>query len=273
MTVNFRKTNIIAPALLAFLLASAVFAGIEEDPEKAYRALHALDSVDIPQPVYTDAFGPGEKLEFSVDYGFINAGWAIMEVPSIVEYQGREAFYFKTTAGTNKTFSVFYKVEDMAESIMDMERWHSLRHEKHLREGNYRADRWFKFDQEKNVVTSKKHEVETYEDALDIFSAFYYTRTLEMEPGDTFYLPNHTDGKNYPLRVAVHRREEVTVPAGSFNCLVVEPILRAPGIFEHKGNIYIWLTHDGHRMPVLMKTKIIIGSISASLVDYHLSDY
>ena len=126
------------------------------------------------------------------------------------------------------------------------------------------------FDQEKNRAISKDYNIETYPNVLDVLGAFYFARTLEMEPGDTFHLPNHTDGKNYPLRVAVHRREEVTVPAGTFKTIVVEPILEAPGIFEHKGNVFVWLTDDKVKMPVMMKTKIIIGSIDATLIEYRL---
>ncbi|MGC9314250.1 MAG: DUF3108 domain-containing protein [bacterium] len=261
----------IKTALFVVIIAgAALFAKVETDPEKAELALRALDSVEIPTPVNTDAFQPGEFLKFSIDYGFVNAGWAEMEVLSIVEYKGRLAYNIQTRAGTNKTFSVIFHVEDRVVSLLDMEEFYSLRHEKHLREGNYRANRWFTFDHEKNRAISKGYNIETYPNVLDVLSAFYFARTLEMEPGDTFHLPNHTDGKNYPLRVAVHRREEVTVPAGTFNTIVVEPILEAPGIFEHKGNVFIWLTDDKVKMPVMMKTKIIIGSIDATLLEYRL---
>lgn len=255
---------------MLLFFAIVTLAKVETDPEKVEMALHALDSVEVPFPDNTDAFQPVEYLRFSVDYGFVNAGWAEMEVVSIVEYKGRLAYNLQTRAGTNKTFSVIFPVEDRVVSLLDVEEFYSLRHEKHLSEGNYHADRWFTFDQTENRAISKNYNIETYARVMDVLSAFYFARTLEMAPGDTFYLPNHTDGKNYPLRVAVHRREEVTVEAGTFKTIVVEPILKAPGIFEHKGNVYVWLTDDDKKMPVLMRTKIIIGSIDASLQEYRL---
>jgi hypothetical protein len=259
-----------ATVFVLLILAAAIVAKVETDPAKAELALRALDSVKIPTPDNPDAFKPGELLKFSIDYGFVNAGWAEMEIASIVEYKGRLAYNIQTRAGTNKTFSVIFPVDDRVVSLLDKKEFYSLRHEKHLSEGNYRANRWFTFDQDNNRAISKDYDIETYPRVLDVLGAFYFARTLEMEPGDTFYLPNHTDGKNYPLTVAVHRREVVTVPAGTFKTIVVEPILRAPGIFEHKGNVFIWLTDDKIKMPVLMKTKIIIGSIDASLVEYRL---
>jgi hypothetical protein len=37
-------------------------------------------------------------------------------------------------------------------------------------------------------------------------------------------------------------------------------------VFQHKGEIYIWLTDDERKIPVLMKSEISIGSIMATLV-------
>jgi hypothetical protein len=254
--------------MLIIALSALLFAKPETDPAKAKAALHALDSLEIPKPVILDAFKPGEYLKFSVDYGFINAGWATMEVVSIVEYNERPVYRIETKAGTNATFSLIFKVEDRVLSLLDTEKFYTLRHEKHLNEGNYHADRWFTFDQTNHLAVSKGYKLETYKNVMDVLSAFYYTRMLELSVGDTFYLPNHTDGKNYPLRVVVHRKETVKVPAGKFNCIVVQPLLSTPGIFEQKGNVYIWLTDDKRRMPVLMKTEVFIGSVDASLIEY-----
>jgi hypothetical protein len=44
--------------------------------------------------------------------------------------------------------------------------------------------------------------------------------------------------------------------------------MREGGIFTAKGKLTIWITADERRMPVLLRTKIVVGSISASLVKY-----
>ena len=64
-------------------------------------------------------------------------------------------------------------------------------------------------------------------------------------------------------------RDRVTTPAGAFNCVVIEPVLRAGGIFKNKGRLVIWLTDDERRMPVLMRSKVAIGSISVVLEEAH----
>jgi hypothetical protein len=96
----------------------------------------------------------------------------------------------------------------------------------------------------------------------------YYVRTLPLEPGQSISIANHTDGKNYPLIVKVLGRERVKVDAGEFDCIVVEPILRGPGVFQQKGRLTVWLTDDHRRMPVLMKSKVVIGHVAAILKSY-----
>ena len=47
----------------------------------------------------------------------------------------------------------------------------------------------------------------------------------------------------------------------------IEPLLRAGGIFKNKGRLVVWITDDERRMPVLMKSKVTIGSISVVLTE------
>jgi hypothetical protein len=70
--------------------------------------------------------------------------------------------------------------------------------------------------------------------------------------------------------VKVLRKEHVRVHAGEFDCIVVQPVLRYPGLFEQKGKLTIWLTDDAKKMPVMMRSKVVIGSINAALKEARL---
>ena len=87
-----------------------------------------------------------------------------------------------------------------------------------------------------------------------------------MEVGKVLSIDTYSDGKLYPLKVLIHRREEIRVPAGRFNCIVVEPMLEGEGIFNQTGRITIWLTDDDRRIPVRVRSKVFVGSISIRLV-------
>ena len=226
--------------------------------------------IETPVPSFVP-FGDGEKLVFSVQYGIINAGEATLEIRNIAEIDGIPCYHIVSDARTNRVFSKFFKVRDRFESFMDTTALVSLYYEKHLREGKYRKNEAVKFDQTSHLAIYKDKEVPIPPRTQDVLSSLYYVRTLPLEVGQSFAVSNHTNGKNYPLVVKVLRKERITVEAGSFNCIVVEPILRSAGLFKHKGRLTVWLTDDKYRIPVLMESKVVVGAISAVLKSYQLS--
>lgn len=230
------------------------------DPSKAQRT---IDNA---------AFGVGEKLTFDVNYGFINAGSATMEVTRLIEYQQRPCYQIQSRAQSNSFFSSFYRVEDRVESITDAVGIFSWRFEKDLNEGSYKAKRQCSFDQEKQRVYEGKDTIVVAPFIQDALSTLYYVRTQKLEVGKSIFLDNFVDGKAYKLEVKVLREETIKVDAGSFDCVVVEPLTSSVGVFKHEGRLTVWLTNDRLKMPVLMKSKVLVGSISAELTDFTLGE-
>lgn len=260
-----KNKNLIILAISIVLISLLADVAPKEEAEKHLRA---FDDVEVPRPSNPEAVRLGERLLFEVGYGPVKAGFGELSIPTIIEYEENLCYLIQSRAWTNKAFNLIFPVQDMFTSIWDAESLYSYRTEKHLSEGDYRSNEWIKFDQENNRAISKDYDIETYPRVQDILSSFYYARTLELEVGDSIPLPNHTDGKNYPVLVVTHRREKIEVPAGTFNCLVVEPILKTPGLFDQKGRIFIWVTDNKVKMPVKMVTKIVIGEISADLIEF-----
>jgi hypothetical protein len=233
----------------------------------------APDPPDRPPLPDVLPFGVGEYLKFSIDYGVINAGGATMTVERVRRITGRECLDIRTEAKSNGFFSKFYKVWDRAQTFLDRETLLPRRFEKHLREGSYRKDLTVKFDRDDNLARYENDdEIVIHPWAQDELSAFYYVRTLPLEVGEDVFIDNHANRKNYPLKVIVHRRETVEVEAGKFDCLVIEPVIREGGIFTAKGTLTIWITDDERRMPVKMTSKVVVGSISASLQEFRLGE-
>jgi hypothetical protein len=218
----------------------------------------------------TVPFQAGEYLLFSIRYGLIYAGDATLEIRNIAVIGGRESFHIVSTARTNKAFDLVFKVRDHHESFMDRENLFSLRFEQHLREGGFRRDAVVNFDQKNHLAIWKDKEVKIPPNTQDFLSALYYIRTIELKVGQAVALANHTGGKNYPIYIKVLRRESVEVPAGKFDCLVVEPVLETSTIFKHKGRLTIWLTDDNLKMPVLLRSKVVVGAFEASLKEYSI---
>lgn len=215
------------------------------------------------------AFGVGEKLTFSVKYGKIPAGTAIMEISDTTVFDNRKCFRIVSSANSNDIVSVFYKVRDSVETLVDISGIFPRSFHKKLKEGGYKVDRTTILDQRRHVAITGADTIATYSFVQDPLSSLYYIRTQDLIPGKDVFIDNHADKKNYPLKVIVHKREKIKVPAGEFYCVVVEPVMRSEGIFKSKGNIRIWLTDDLYKMPVMMKSEVsFLGSISAQLSSY-----
>lgn len=229
----------------------------------------ALRHAEASMPFKDDAIVVGEKLTFSVRYGLLRAGEAVLEVVGMEEIDNQSCYHVVSLAKSNSVFDKIYKVRDRVESWMDADFLFSRRFRKSLREGSYRRDQTIEMDQEHRLARYNDGRVfEFVEAAHDVLSAFYFIRTQELGPDQELMLESHADRKNYPLRVLVHGRERVDTPAGTFDCIVVEPMLRTPGLFKHEGKLKIWLTDDSRRMPVLMRSKIPIGSITVILTEF-----
>lgn len=214
----------------------------------------------------------GEYFQFSIDWNGLNGGSSLMQVQNLHTVDGHRVYRIVTKAESNSFVSRFYKVRDRAESFIDAESLVSRRFVKHLREGGYKQDLDVRFDQEnRKAVYAGGPTVDVPAKVHDVLSAFYYVRTRPLVIGTSFTIPTHDNKKSYEMEVKVHKRERIEVPAGKFDCILVEPVLKSEGVFQSKGSILVWLTDDERRIPVLVKSKVPVGSISVSLTDLRLS--
>jgi len=217
------------------------------------------------------AFKEGEKLTFDINYGFITAGVATMSIPRIKRISGRDAYYVTFEVNSVPSFNWLYKVRDRYETYIDVDGIFPWRFEQHIREGGYVRDFAAFFDQRKSKAKTSNGEYDIPQYANDILSAFYYTRTLDfsnMKEGNKFHLQNFFKDKVYDLDVVFRGKETIEVPAGKFDCIIIEPLVREGGLFKHDGDIIIWLTDDNLKVPVKVRTKIIIGYVEAMLTSY-----
>lgn len=227
-----------------------------------------IDSVFRYQP--NDAFGVGEELTFNIGWKMVKAGEAKMIVDEVIDHDGRPVYRIKTLAKSFPFFDSFFKVRDTAESWIDVEGLFSWYFRKVLHEGGYDNEQIQTFDQYRNIAYfgDTIYTVPRY--VHDVLSSLYFMRAIDLKIGDTIMLDNFSKNKCYPLAVIVHGKEIIDVPAGKFKCIKVEPLLKAAGIFKNEGQLTVWLTDDRLRMPVLMKSKVVVGSIYTELTDYKI---
>jgi hypothetical protein len=271
------RRGALAAAVLAALcvsLAVAARAGDEDDSVAAEPDTSDIAaSIQLPPPgqhevlpAPTQPVRPGESLRFSVQWKFIHAGTAWLEVPEAVDWNGRPALLLVARAESNGFVSTFYKVRNRIESVWDRDGHFSWRYFEKRREGRYRVENEMLFDYGARKVNYHDGRVFDIPDfCQDALSAFYYTRTQPLPVGGSVVFDYHASKKSLPLEVKVLGRDRVKVPAGQFDCIVIEPVLKAGGVFKNKGRLLIWLTADERRIPVLMRSKVTIGSVDVVL--------
>ena len=227
--------------------------------------------VDTIRILENRAFTSGEYLQFDVKYGFITAGDAWMAVSDTVIPNGRLCHRVNFGVNSKPFFDWIYKVVDRYSTFIDTKGLFPWRFEQHISEGNFRRDFTADFDQVNHFArtSEKTYPIPAY--VHDIMSAFYFARTIDysgFRPGQKIHLQNFYKDSTYELDVKYKGRQQIEVPAGKFNCIIVEPLAREGGLFKSDGTVYLWITDDERKMPVKVSAKIVIGSIDSELVEY-----
>ncbi len=255
------------------LLARAIADSIQKKQMRDSLAQEQDDSLKRARlrTIENDAFGVGERLVFDVNYGFINAGEAVMYVAGYDSISDRKCYRVEFTVTSHPSFNWIYKVDDRYLTFIDADAIVPWKFEQHIREGSYRRDFIAEFDQIRHVATTTEGKYEIPDYVHDIMSAFYYARVLDystMKVGEGPTLFNFYKDKSHELKVRFLGRQELEVEAGTFNTIVVEPLVKEGGLFKSEGRIVIWLTDDERKIPVRVNTKVVIGSIDTELKQY-----
>ena len=159
-----------------------------------------------------------------------------------------------------------FRVRDTTASWFSPGSFISRRFVQHLREGRYHADRDFRMDPSHGVY-SNGAAVDSLPSAepMDDISLLYYVRTLPLVDGDQYELRRYFQATGNPIVIRVVRHERVTVPAGTFDAVVVEPRIATPGIFADEGRAQVWFSADSARLLLQLKAHVRFGSLNLYL--------
>jgi hypothetical protein len=249
-------------------------------PAPATAALVALVALAGAGPARPSElpFGVGERITMRITYAHLLAGRAWVSVlPG--EQDGRPVIRYEALARSQGFFAWLFRfrVNDRTVATWDPVSGCSLSIEKHLREGRAERDQVVVFDPVRGIaevddlkIAQTRFEVGPC--ALDILSAFFVTRIRGVSESAPLTLPVFDNGRHYRLGVRFVERERLDLPpplGERVPTVVVEPqLIEGTGLFVKEGRLKIWLTDDARRIPVRMRSKVAIGSVSADLESY-----
>ena len=135
-------------------------------------------SFDSQKP---DAYDSGEWFKFRIHYGFVNAGYATLEVKEALK--GNKNIYHAIGKGYTVGMSrFFFKVDDNYESYFDKVTNKPFQFVRKIDEGGYTKNQEGFFNQDVNKVLVKDYKnktektVSVTENVQDIISTFYFLR-------------------------------------------------------------------------------------------------
>ena len=213
-------------------------------------------------------FAPGERLTYDVRFGPIKAGTGAMEVRGVETVRGRPAYH---TVFSVKGGVPGFRVNDVFESWFARDDLSSLRFHKDQDEGpSERTSRYEIFPERRTYddLRDEKGELPSTDSPLDDGSFLYYIRTVPLTVGQTYRFEQYFKPDRNPVTLRVLRRERVTVPAGTFDAIVVQPSIKTPGIFSEGGRAEVWISDDDRRMILQLKSKLKFGSLNLFLTSH-----
>jgi hypothetical protein len=217
----------------------------------------------------TVPFKLGESAEYDVKFGVLHVGAANTAVVGVDDVRGRSAWHtvFRINGGT-----FFYHVNDIFESWIDRVTFSSLRFLQTQQEGSKDRAKHYEIYPDLGTFTEMDKQpprnLTGVKNPLDDGSFLFYIRTLPLSVGQTYESNRYFRPEHNPVRIRVLRKETITVPAGKFDCIVVQPMLKTNGIFSENGHAEVWLTDDPRHILVQLKARLKFGSINLYLRSY-----
>lgn len=260
-------TTIVTTGVLAFLLLAGLPAAdalrAQSDPDGNGRTEAPMAGPAAPAP-----FGPGEHLIYQVKLGVVSVGSGFMRVEGLDTVRGHETYHVNMGLDASAMFGLA-TVRDRYESWLDTRLLVSRRFIRDVHQINYKSrrifeiypeeQRWERADADQSGQTGSAL-------ALDEIAFLYFVRTLPLEVGAEYSFNRYFKEDGNPVRLKVLRKERVEVPAGTFDVIVVQPIINTDGLFSEGGEAEVYFTDDEKRHLVYLRSRIpLVGSVSLHL--------
>lgn len=223
----------------------------------------------------------GERTLLDITYFGATAGQLELTVLPSKVVSDRLSYHFRAKATSTSVFSLFYRVNDVAESFMDTEGLFSHKYSLKLDESKQQRDvlelydyrkkkayYWSKLEHNDKGVHNDQSEIDLVPFTQDGLSAFFYVRTLPLEVGKVFEFPVVNNGKLRTVRVTVIREETLSTKIGEFPSFVLKPEVVLDGVLQNSGDSFMWISNDAQRRILKMDAKIKVGSVIGYLREH-----
>jgi hypothetical protein len=230
-----------------------------------------------------ESFAEGEEVSYRVHYGFITAGEAVMRIDNRIHRLNDRPCYKidvfgKTTGLANKLFGV----NNNWGTYLDTAAVVPHKAYRYIREGGYRKNEVVNFEQlnkrvrvnrlnKSNEKIKKIDEYEVPHNVQDMVSGYYFLRTLDYtkyREGDVIKVDAFFDDTVFNFSVRFMGREELKTKLGTYQAIVLKPVMPENKIFEGEDPITVWISDDKYKIPLKIEANMVVGSVDVDIKDF-----
>jgi len=223
-----------------------------------------------------EAFKVGEKLVYSIHYGIVKGGKAVLEVKEGT-YNDKKVNHLYLNGRTVGLPDKLYSVNDTYESFTDPETDLPYMAIRDIKEGRYTKyteqtfDHWTRTDST-IVYSTDTGENLAPKDCNDILSAFYYLRNHHfhkpLKKGDIVVVETYFSDELYTLRARFMGYETIKTRLGRVNCMKFIPVVITGRVFKNEDDMIIWFSNDRNFVPIRIRFNIFLGAVYCDLDEY-----
>jgi hypothetical protein len=250
------RRNVLTASMLLLLLGVVARPGEEDDRAGA--------NVNPP-------FRVGERSQFRASWGVLGrVGTGTLGIVSLDTVRGHPTYHavFTIRGGIPGA-----RVDERMETWLDQRRLFSHRFLQRTRYPRFSRDRTREFLAAERRWTGRTN---TREESgvlptslpLDEIGFIYHARTMDLEVGREYTIDRFWNPEGNPVRLRVLRYEVVRVPAGTYQTIVVQPIIRTSGLFAEDGEAEVYFAEGPARELVQLRAKLSIGRLRLQLEKY-----
>ncbi|MFN5208452.1 MAG: DUF3108 domain-containing protein [Bacteroidota bacterium] len=227
------------------------------------------------------AFSTKEDLHYHIYYNlgpiWVNAG-EVHFTSSSINYHSLRCYRFRGVGRTYSGYDWIFKVRDKFESIVDSGSFRPLKYLRDTHEGANSTYNDNYFNNLKNIAYTflKRKDGIMHRDTVpitpctyDVLTMIYYARNIDyssLKPGTDIPVSIFLDAKSYDKQsIRYLGKENLKTEFGTFRCIKFQPKLIAGTIFKEGDSMIVWVTDDKNKIPLLVETPILVGSIKARI--------
>jgi hypothetical protein len=220
----------------------------------------------------------GEKATYTIQYGFINAGSATLELKNDT-INSKDIWHSTLSARTTGMAEALYKVLDIYESYIDPVTELPVKSVRNVHEGRYRRYNVVLFDHktrnDSSILNSDLTGIHIAPPMIhDILSCFYYFRNhilpvdTNLKKGEITTIMSWFCDELYPIRLKYIGLDEVKTKVGRIMCHKFNPVTEKGRLFKTEEDVSFWFSADKNFLPVKIRFDIFVGSFTCELSNY-----